>query len=156
MVAYGVLQHRFLITDMTLESKVMVNYTEKQFQDLKCKLLFHFLTELFIFSTLTAPCMYVTAKLQITAMNLESMSMSNNYDYSLVICNHCPQPLSRADMSRANALFYFWISPIVWEKCPGSDIPRQTWQYNVIVDCRGELPWFNQLAVPSVPLSITS
>ena len=34
MVAYGVLQHRFLITDMTLESKVMVIYTKNQVQDL--------------------------------------------------------------------------------------------------------------------------
>ena len=34
MIAYGVLQHRFLITDMNLESKAMVNYTENQFHDL--------------------------------------------------------------------------------------------------------------------------
>ena len=30
------------------------------------------------------------------------------------------------------------------------DRNRQTWQCSIITDCGGEMPWFSQIAVPTV------
>ena len=57
------LQYMFLVTAMTLDSKVKVKYTYNQFYGLLCELLIHLL---FMVCRLQR-------KLQITALTLESM-----------------------------------------------------------------------------------
>ena len=77
-------------------------------------------------------------------------------DNAPVICNHGSLPLRRVGESWANVpYFYLCIVSIVWGKCLGVDIPRQTWQCNVIHDSMrggggGGLPCFYQMSVPTV------